>query len=97
MWGKAGPSPPAGHTRRWQHNQAVSGHAQQRHPARHVLELTVGLAPVPQLTQQARQRRTVHVRISLNQGGDGLNILSAHGPGAVHLHELSTSAIWGVA
>ena len=45
----------------------------QRRPVRHVLELTIGFAPLPQLTQLARQRRTVHVRISLNQGSDGLN------------------------
>lgn len=60
-----------------QGDQAVSLHAQQRHAAGHVLDLSVGLDPGEQLTQFARQPCAFELWVLLHQVFDGLDILGA--------------------
>jgi len=71
-----------------QTDQSVSLHTRKSHPARHVLELPVGLGSVPRFTQFARQRRTLELELGSHQIADRLDFFRAEITSTVNTHVL---------
>src|ERR1700730_5060601 len=79
---------------RRQPDQAIGLHAQQRDSAGHVLEFAVGLSPVQQLADQARQRATLKAWAVGDQCSDHRYLVVAEVPSAVDGLEVSALAEW---
>ena len=73
-------------TRRRQHNQLISIHAQHRHPARHLFESSIGLFPIQQLTDLLRQPGSGTVRMGGNQFANALQLLGTEVASAISSH-----------
>jgi hypothetical protein len=74
---------------RRQGEQAVGLHAQHGHPAGHVLQLAIGLAPVEELAHLTRELCAAGAGRGLDQAADRLQFVGGKVTPAIALHELS--------
>ena len=66
-------------------DQPFSVHPQQRHPAAHVFQATIGFAPIKKFAYPIRQLLAVYLRMRMDQFADLLDLLQAKKPTAVAL------------
>ena len=69
--------------RRRQRDEAVAVHAQHRHPAAHVLQLSVGTPPVEPFAHHLREGEPMAAGVVGDDGADQLQFLLAEQPSAV--------------